>query len=155
MALVLGLPLSAAASGAVATTAATVDPSKPCIERANAIRVIVTNVRKSKGMITVDLHGDKPEEFLKKKKKLLRIRVPARKGRVEMCLPAPGPGVFAIALYHDVNGNKKFDKNFLGLPAEPYGVSNNPTIGLGAPKHKQARFTVGPNGTTVEIALHM
>lgn len=147
LALVLGLPASAApASGANQQAAA-------CGEQAGAIRVIVKNVRKDKGTITADLHGDKPEEFLKKKKKLLRVRVPARIGSVEMCLPVPAPGVFAIGIYHDVNGNKKFDKNFLGLPAEPYGVSNNPGLRLGAPKHEEARFTVGPDGTTVEITL--
>ena len=147
LALLLGLPTSAApASGAGRGTAA-------CEEQSGAIRVVVKNVRKDKGTITADLHGDKPEEFLKKKKKLLRVRVPARIGSVEMCLPVPGPGVFAIGLYHDVNGNRKFDKNFLGLPAEPYGVSNNPGLRLGAPKHEDASFTVGPKGTTVEITL--
>ena len=124
-----------------------------CTEQAGSIRVIVTNVRKAKGTITADLHGDNPAEFLKKKKKLARVRVPARMGSVEMCLPVPGPGIFAIGIYHDVNGNRKFDKNFLGLPAEPYGVSNNPGLRLGKPKHKDASFEVGPEGTTLEITL--
>jgi uncharacterized protein (DUF2141 family) len=145
--LAFGLLSSAAPASGAGQRAAT------CDEQAGSIRVIVKNVRKAKGTITADLHGDKPAEFLKKKKKLLRVRVPARMGSVEMCLPVPGPGIFAIGLYHDVNGNRKFDKNFLGLTAEPYGVSNNPGLRLGAPKHADASFTVGPNGTTVEITL--
>ncbi len=152
LALAVGLPASAAPASGLDQSAAT-PRAAACEEQAGAIRVIVKNVRKAKGTITADLHGDKPEEFLKKKKKLVRVRVPARIGSVEMCLPVPGPGVFAIGLYHDVNGNRKFDKNALGLPAEPYGVSNNPGLRLGPPKHKEARFTVGPNGTTVEITL--
>lgn len=147
LALALGLPASAALASGNEQLATT------CDERAGAIRVVVKNVRKAKGTITADLYGDKPEEFLKKKKKLLRVRVPARIGSVEMCLPVTNPGVFAIGLYHDVNGNKKFDKNVLGLPAEPYGVSNNPGLRLGPPKHKEARFTAGPNGANLEITL--
>jgi uncharacterized protein (DUF2141 family) len=124
-----------------------------CAAEDRAIRVIVKNVRRSKGTITVDLHGDNPKEFLKKGKKLMRVRVPAKRGSVAMCLPAPHAGVFAIGLYHDVNGNRKFDKNFLGLPKEPYGVSNNPRPRLGPPKHKDAAFAVGAEGATIEIVL--
>ena len=81
------------------------------------------------------------------------MRVPASSGEVELCVAAPREGVFAIGLYHDENGNRKFDKNFLGLPAEPYGVSNDPSMVLAPPKHEDAAFTVGPEGATVVITL--
>lgn len=124
-----------------------------CWNRGNAIRVVVKNIRSDRGTITADLHGDDPEEFLKKGKKILRVRVPARSGQVELCLAAPSPGIFAIGLYHDENGNRKFDKNFLGLPAEPYGISNDPTLLLARPKHEDAAFTVGPEGANLVITL--
>lgn len=34
-------------------------------------------------------------------------------------------GKYLIAAYQDVNGNKKIDKNFLGIPTEAYAFSNN------------------------------
>jgi uncharacterized protein (DUF2141 family) len=34
-------------------------------------------------------------------------------------------GEYAIAVFVDVNGNGKMDKNFLGIPKEQYGFSNN------------------------------
>ena len=37
-------------------------------------------------------------------------------------------GFYAIALFIDVNGNKKLDKNFLGIPKEQFGFSNNADI---------------------------
>lgn len=144
--LALGAPFAALAGGNERSAAA-------CPDESHAIRVIVKDIRKADGTITADLHGDNPKEFLKKGKKILRVRVAARVGSVEICLPAPRPGVFAVGLYHDVNGNKKFDKNFLGLPAEPYGVSNDPAMRLGPPRHEDASFTVGPRGTTVEVTL--
>jgi uncharacterized protein (DUF2141 family) len=143
--LALQVPAAETASGAEAVSA--------CAGLANAIHVTVKNVRRDKGTITADLHGDDPEEFLKKRKRILRVRVAAKRGDVEMCLPAPHPGVYAIGLYHDVNGNRKFDKNFLGLPKEPYGVSNNPRPRLGPPRHKDAAFVVEANGTRLEITL--
>jgi uncharacterized protein (DUF2141 family) len=47
----------------------------------------------------------------------------------------------------------KFDKGAFGLPAEPYGVSNNPRMRLGPPKIGEALFHVAPNGAEVEIDL--
>lgn len=129
------------------------DSQAACFAQNNAIRIKVKDVRSGQGTITADLHGERPEEFLKKKKKILRVRVPARIGQVELCLPAPDSGVFAVGLYHDRNANKRFDKDVFGLPAEPYGVSNNPRILFGPPKHQDAAFTVGPEGTALEIVL--
>jgi uncharacterized protein (DUF2141 family) len=34
-------------------------------------------------------------------------------------------GTYAIGLCHDLNSNKKMDKNILGFPIEPYGISKN------------------------------
>ena len=35
------------------------------------------------------------------------------------------PGRYAITVYHDKNDNRQFDKNWLGMPKEDWGVSNN------------------------------
>ena len=32
---------------------------------------------------------------------------------------------YTVVVYHDENGNEEFDKNFLGIPKESYGFSNN------------------------------
>ena len=57
-------------------------------------------------------------------------------------------GSYAIALFIDLNGNKKIDKNFLGIPKEQYGFSNNAMGKLSAPTFVQAQFTVA--GSTVQ-----
>ncbi len=124
-----------------------------CSTRDNAIRLVVKDVRSDSGSITVDLHGDDPSEFLKKGKKLLRVREPARLGEVEVCLPVRMPGVFAVVAYHDKNDNREFDRNWLGLPEEPFGISNNPGPFFAPPTHEEAAFQVGPDGATIEIDL--
>ena len=35
------------------------------------------------------------------------------------------PGTYAIAVFQDMNGNKRLDRTPLGLPLEPYGFSND------------------------------
>ena len=83
----------------------------------------------------------------------MRVRVPAVKGETKMCVPVAAPGTYAIAIYHDKNANRHFDKNFLGLPAEPYGVSNNPPINFGPPSLEDSAFKVEGPLTPMMIRL--
>jgi len=57
-------------------------------------------------------------------------------------------GMYAIALFIDVNKNLKIDKNFLGIPKEQFGFSNNAMGRLSAPSFEQAMFQV--SGNTVQ-----
>jgi uncharacterized protein (DUF2141 family) len=51
-------------------------------------------------------------------------------------------GTYAVRLYHDENANGKLDKNFVGFPKEPYGVSNNAKSKTGPPKYENEKLTV-------------
>jgi uncharacterized protein (DUF2141 family) len=60
------------------------------------------------------------------------------------------PGEYAAVAFQDVNGNGKLDKNFLGIPKEPYGFSNG-TRGSAGPKFSAAEVTLNPDGTTTIV----
>lgn len=51
-------------------------------------------------------------------------------------------GYYCIRLYLDQNNNKKLDKSKVGVPKEPFGFSNNPTIGYKQPLMKDTVFSV-------------
>ncbi len=60
-------------------------------------------------------------------------------------------GKYAIKLYHDENDNQKLDFNFLGIPKEGYGFSNN--VGrFGQPEYSKASFEVTQR-TAIDISL--
>ena len=64
------------------------------------------------------------------------------------------PGPYAVAVSHDLNGNRRTDTNFLGIPEEDWGVSNNVRPNLRAPTFDEARFEVAATGvTTIEVKL--
>ena len=117
------------------------------------IEVMVENVRNSKGLITAVLYPDNPETFLKKGARLDRIRVEAEEGETMLCLEAPTAGRYSVAIYHDENGNKKFDRNFLGIPSEGYGFSNNPGFRFGKPEQKETLFAAEQEMTSVRISI--
>lgn len=49
-------------------------------------------------------------------------------------------GDYGVRVYHDTNGNGKLDKNFIGIPKEAYGFSNNARGTFGPPKDEEVRF---------------
>ncbi|MDB9755239.1 DUF2141 domain-containing protein [Winogradskyella sp.] len=61
-------------------------------------------------------------------------------------------GVYAISIFHDENDNGKMDTNFVGIPKEAYGCSNNAKGFMGPPKWKDANFELNAN-KTLTIAL--
>jgi uncharacterized protein (DUF2141 family) len=128
------------------------DPEN-CADGNPALRIKVENVKKTEGIIVADLHDDVKENFLVWDKVVLRVRATAQKGESFFCMPVPTAGDYSVAIYHDKNGNKEFDKNFLGLPKERFGMSNNPKFGTKSPKYEEATFAVPEEGADITIKL--
>ena len=49
-------------------------------------------------------------------------------------------GTYTIAFYIDKNGNEKIDTNFLGVPKEQFGFSNDVMGRFGPPSFEAASF---------------
>ena len=62
-------------------------------------------------------------------------------------------GEYAIKLYHDENGNKKMDRNILGIPSEDYGFSNNANGSFGPAEYEDAKYIFNTSGQKHEIKL--
>ena len=67
-------------------------------------------------------------------------------------LPA---GTYAFGVFHDENNNQTIDQNWLGIPTEGFGFSNNAMGSFGPPTYNQAKFVVLKSQTHVQtIALN-
>ncbi|MEO6075173.1 MAG: DUF2141 domain-containing protein [Dokdonella sp.] len=64
-------------------------------------------------------------------------------------LPA---GKVAVMAMHDENGNGKLDSNFMGMPTEGYGFSNNPKV-MRKAHFDEAAVEVGETPTTITLKL--
>lgn len=124
-----------------------------CTGAANEVRLTVRNVKESVGLITIELYRNDPSAFLSKEGRAMRVQVAAKSPETHMCLHAPEAVSYAIGLYHDENANNKLDKKTFGLPAEPYGVSNNPRMRFAPPRVDEALFHVTPAGVEVDVKL--
>lgn len=125
------------------------DPAK-CAS-GSAVKVSISGIDSSVGKLRVQAYRGTKEDWLQKGRWLTRIEVPARKGSATICMPLPGPGVYAIAARHDKNGNGKTD-----LTQDGGGMSNNPSINifnLGKPSYTKTRFNVGSSPVTISITM--
>ncbi|KGL64217.1 DUF2141 domain-containing protein [Polaribacter sp. Hel1_85] len=96
-------------------------------------------MKSDKGNLYVAIY-DKEDHFLKKPIKGTIVKIENKKATVTLKdIPA---GIYAVSAFHDVNDNKKMDTNFIGIPKEPTGMSNDATGFMGPPKYKDAKFEV-------------
>ncbi|MFT6959309.1 MAG: hypothetical protein ACJA17_000397 [Polaribacter sp.] len=120
--------------------------------------ILCTNAQKETFILTVNiagLHSDNgsllvgiystKEDFLKKPFKSAIIKIINKKSMV-IFKDIP-KGAYAVSFVHDENDNKKMDTNFIGIPKEDFGCSNNATGFMGPPKYEDAKFQLTKNKT--------
>jgi uncharacterized protein (DUF2141 family) len=61
---------------------------------------------------------------------------------------------YVVSMYHDENDDGKLNKGLFGVPKEGYGVSNNVTHAMRAPRFEEARFRFATVLHTVAIKVH-
>jgi uncharacterized protein (DUF2141 family) len=62
-------------------------------------------------------------------------------------------GTFAVSVLHDENSNNKMDTNFIGIPKEGFGASNNPKGRMGPPLFDDAKFDLKSSSKSIEINI--
>ncbi len=64
------------------------------------------------------------------------------------------PGPYALAAFHDENGNNDLDRNLLGIPSEGTGASNGAFNMFGPPSYDDAMFRM-PDAPLHQITVHI
>ncbi|QBQ56387.1 DUF2141 domain-containing protein [Nitrosococcus wardiae] len=72
--------------------------------------------------------------------------------KVEWRVDGVPEGEYGIAAFHDQNKNGEADRNFLGIPKEAYGFSNNVKAVFRAPRWDEVKFVVN-SAKEVEVKL--
>ena len=111
------------------------------------VRVTVENVESDRGAVWVALCNTS----LSVDGCPYQKNVPAAVGTTEVTFTDIPPGVYAVAGYHDVNGNDIFDK-ILGVPREPYALSGAAGDKL-VPTFKDAALEMKPGDNDVTIRM--
>ncbi len=118
-----------------------------------SLTVQVTGMTSAKGEMAITVYPSDPKRFLAPRGKLLRVRMNTVAPMTQACFDLPGAGVYAVAVYHDANGNRDFDRSPIGMPTEGFGFSNDAPTRFGLPSFDAVRFTVKPGANQLKIKL--
>ena len=124
-----------------------------CMGDGPHLKVIVEGLRSADGYVSVELYPDDPKLFLGHNQQLAVAHDRLTGMEQTVCLSVPGPGYYALSVYHDENGDDQFNRNKLGIPTEGVGLSNNPRILFGLPAFEKVRFKIAQAETTMRVAL--
>jgi uncharacterized protein (DUF2141 family) len=79
--------------------------------------------------------------------------VAAKPGETIVTLQGIKPGIYAVKLFQDFNRNGEFDMNWLGLPLEKFGFSNDARPMFSEPSFDATKFELRPGTNTITIHL--
>lgn len=123
----------------------------PCQGSGPAVWIQVSGISSSQGTMRIQLYRGTSEDWLESGRWINRIELPAREGTMQICMPAPAAGDYAIAIRHDRNGNGRTD-----ISSDGGGMSNNPSINifnLGKPSVNRTRFSLGREVLPMSIRM--
>ena len=116
------------------------------------IEIKVTEIKSTEGQIAVLLFNNEngfPQEVDKALKSQF-FQIEGQEKVIEFEVPSTGE--YAVTVFHDENGNKKLDTNWIGMPKEGIAVSNNAKGRMGPPKYKDASVQI-LEGASLQIRL--
>ena len=114
----------------------------PTTAQAGEVEVQIQGLRNARGLVRLCLTRN-PAHFpaCDGDPAAVKRSVPAGQA-ASIRLGDVAPGVYALAVIHDQNGNGRLD-TFMGAPREGFGFSRNPPIRMGPPRFDETRFQVG------------
>jgi uncharacterized protein (DUF2141 family) len=122
---------------------------------AGELTVTVSDIRAAKGSLLVSVVNTEAawngeEKPLAADKVVVADKVkPGEPVVFKFNLPA---GSYAVQVMHDENDNGKLDSNFMGIPIEGYGFSNNPQV-MRRAYFSEAKFDITGAPTAIVVRL--
>ncbi len=114
------------------------------------IQVTITDIDSDEGMLYIGLYNSE-DTFLNKRYKGTRSEI--KDGKVVVSFQDIPEGTYAVTVFHDENSNQKLDTNFMGIPKEDTGCSNNAKGFMSAPKWEDAKFILSDTTAIIEINM--
>ena len=121
----------------------------------NLIHVGISGLRNDKGQMLCALYSSAQSDAFPKKSEKAVARLTAKiADRQAVCeFTGVAPGTYAVSVVHDENSNGKLDTNFIGIPREGVGASNDAKGHMGPPKFSAAAFQYA--GGRLDLKIHV
>ena len=126
----------------------------PRSQEENVIQVDIDGLHSDSGQVLCALFSS-AADFPKKPEKAVAHSKSDISDKHATCeFQSVPPGTYAVAVFHDENSNGKLDTNFMGIPREGVGASNNAKGRFGPPKFPAAAFLHASGRTNLKISIN-
>jgi uncharacterized protein (DUF2141 family) len=121
----------------------------------NVIHVEISGLRNDTGQMLCALYPSAQADAFPKKaeKAVARLTAKIADGQAVCEFSGIAPGTYAVSVVHDENSNGKLDTNFIGMPREGVGASNDAKGHMGPPKFSAAAFQYA--GGRLDLKIHV
>jgi uncharacterized protein (DUF2141 family) len=113
----------------------------------------IANISEATGTIWIGVYRSEQDFLSRQHARILRVPVQRSQALRTHIDQLETGQYYAIALFHDRNDNGELDRNFLGLPAEPFAFSGELQSRWRLPRFNEVRFRFTPRGTPMRFYL--
>ena len=117
------------------------------------IVLTVGNFHNDKGIARIALFSSSDSFPDLPEKAIQALDAEIRDGRLKASFVDVPYGVYAVSVLHDENRNGKMDTNWVGIPKEGYGASNDAKPSFGPPEFDDARFSLDAEDLQLHIKV--
>ncbi len=112
----------------------------PDTNRMGDLNLTVTNIQENSGRIWVGIYRSEEDFLDREKARLVEAKVDSS-GSLTIPISALDYGTeYALAIFHDEDDDGELNRNFFGLPAEPWAFSGEPKTRLRLPRFAEVKF---------------
>jgi uncharacterized protein (DUF2141 family) len=116
------------------------------------LSVVVNGISTGQGTVRVVIYNSQ-DKFLERDGYVFKQTIAVEnKKSVKLDFQMPH-GYYSVSAYHDINDNHTLDRNGLGVPTEPYAMSNNPTVKWRKPSFDETKFAFNQANQTISLEL--
>lgn len=118
--------------------------------RAATLEIAIGNIRASQGTLRASVCT--AETFLAEFCAINKT-ARARGGEMVVTFPDVPSGTYAVQVHLDEDDDGRIGRNFVGIPNEGLGFSNDAPFRFGPPSFSDAAFQLGPAGGRIRLNL--
>jgi uncharacterized protein (DUF2141 family) len=114
----------------------------PTTNTAN-VEVSIKSLKRASGLISIALCNDE-KAFMSASYKMGSVNMP-KEGPISFTFENVPQGKYSIRIFQDIDGDGKLTAAENGLPKEPFGFSQNPSMQYGPPTWQNTHFELKEN----------
>jgi uncharacterized protein (DUF2141 family) len=126
----------------------------PRLDGGGVLSVVINGISTAQGTVRVVIYNSQ-DNFLERDGYVYKQVIAVGNNKsVKLDFKMPH-AYYVVSAYHDINDNHTLDRNGLGLPIEPYALSNNPTVKWRKPTFDETKFAFNQANQTISLDLKL